>query len=168
MLKLQRIYHNDKQTIGKLKLENGSSKFECLTIELPPKQNKPNISRIPEGKYDVTKLQGNQLKWSRFDYPHLWIKNVPKRKGIKIHIGNYYSQIAGCILVGEKFTDLNNDGYVDVTNSTQTLNQLVKVCPNQTKIEINNEKNIEKMKPAKVVDIDVDGIDKLVQNAKLI
>ena len=45
----------------------------------------------------------------------------PGRSGVCIHKGNYFTQILGCIIVGDSHTDINKDGYKDVTNSGKTL-----------------------------------------------
>lgn len=157
--KLQRIAHNNKQTIGELEVLDGPmSIFSCKTIELPPEGNKSSISRIPADTYTLVTMRDKMLQWSRFNYPHLWIKNVPNRKGIKIHIANYYTQLAGCVAVGEEFSHINDDEYVDVTNSENTLEKLVKISPNETEIEIRDEKPIEKMKSAKLENFDTNNI----------
>jgi len=140
-VKLNRIAHNDKQTIGTLR----TSDFSCRTIELPPLENKRRVSRIPAGKYSLQKLTGDQLQWSRFDYPHFWVKDVPNRSGIKIHIANYFFQLAGCIAVGGAFSHINDDGYLDVTDSKKTLDRLLDTLPNISNLTIVNEK-----KPTKV------------------
>jgi hypothetical protein len=70
------------------------------TLEEPWKDNQPQISCIPVGRYEMV--------------PHGWEKNskrhiknvwqclpVPGRKGILIHIGNTTLDIEGCILVGK-------------------------------------------------------------------
>jgi len=159
-VEIQRLAFNDKQTIGELRVLDGSmSLFSCRTIELPPKQNRNGISRIPAGTYPLIKMRDDMVEWSRFDYEHLWIKNVPNRKGIKIHVANYYSQLAGCVAVGKKLKHINEDGYIDVTNSQGTLEELVKICPNKTEIEIKDEEPIERVEPA--------GLMEEMHNAKI-
>lgn len=166
---LQRLSSNEKQTIGNLRVVDGSKKtvFECRTIELADKNNRQSVSRIPSGTYYLAKLNGDQLQWSRFDYPHLHIQNVPNRSGIKIHIGNYYSQIAGCVLVGDRFADINGDGYVDVANSKNTLNKLLNLLPNRTKIDIKDEKPIEELESAGLIPNDVKSISDKLQEIDL-
>ena len=45
------------------------------------------------------------------------VRNVPGRSGIRIHVGNFFNQIQGCILLGYGYKDVNNDGRLDIINS---------------------------------------------------
>lgn len=70
----------------------------CLTLELPWKENKSNISCIPKGRYAFT------LRYSpSFKYVTPILHSVPGREYILIHKGNSPADTAGCILVGEQF-----------------------------------------------------------------
>lgn len=120
--------HDDKQTIGTLVIPNTS--FWCYCLELPWKSNQQNVSCIPPAPQEVKEYEWEKVESSpAFDYEHLWIKGVPNRSWIKIHRGNYASgknrEILGCLLVGEELTDIDSDGYVDVTNSKKTLSRLL-------------------------------------------
>jgi len=90
------------------------------------------ISCIPEGVYDYEVLESSPS----IKYPHVWIKDVPKRSGIKIHIANYVWQLRGCVAVGREFADIDRDGVIDVTESGATLKELIKLIPLQGQIEI--------------------------------
>lgn len=116
---IKRTTNEDKQTLGTLQVQG----FKCYTLELPWKQNKKGISCIPPGKYKVVK------RFSEKYGNHLHILDVKGRSFILIHNGNYHTQIQGCILVGDSLTDINKDGYKDVTNSTKTLEKLVNMLP---------------------------------------
>lgn len=108
-----------KETLGTLVATYGDKKFTCKTLELPDLGNKVNISSIPKGQYVCTKaLYKNR-------YYAYYVKNVPGRTGIFIHIGNYFSDIKGCILVGKSHIDINRDGVKDVNYSTDTLKALM-------------------------------------------
>jgi len=72
------------------------------TLELPYRNNQSLISSIPAGEYDATiKFEGGSGPYANEGY-RITLLNVPKRSGIQIHIGNYPTQIEGCILVGTK------------------------------------------------------------------
>ena len=89
---LQRIAQTDKWTIGKLYDDDGVE--ICNTLELGWRNNQREISCIPNGTYKcIIADEGGK-------YPVIRVCNVPGRDGIKIHIGNYLTQIKGCILVG--------------------------------------------------------------------
>jgi len=118
--------YGDTETLGDLTVYDGKEVvFQCKTLELPWKENKKKISCIPEGSYLVKKRESH----SKRPYDHFHIQNVPNRDWILIHIGNLYTHIQGCILVGEKFGDINKDGVLDVLNSTSTLTMLYAIMP---------------------------------------
>jgi len=80
-----------------------SEGFSCYTLELPWKDNRPNVSCIPAGLYEV------ELRESpKFGLTY-WVRNVPGRKYILFHSGNWAgdrekglrSHTYGCILVGK-------------------------------------------------------------------
>jgi len=94
-LLLIRDTFSDKSTIGELFL-NGERM--CDTLENPWLDNQQNISCIPAGIYDV-RLRLARESASR-DYLHLLVKDVPNRKYILFHRGNFPKDTSGCILVG--------------------------------------------------------------------
>jgi len=131
----------DAQTLGTLVLTNDEGKklFNCKTLELPWLNNKRNESCIPLGNYKVVARQS-----ARYN-KHYHIQDVPGRSFVLIHIGNYYTQTKGCILVGKSVSDINGDGYLDVTNSKSALQELLKLAPNGFDLEIKRKpkKNAE-------------------------
>ncbi len=46
---------------------------------------------------------------------------------ILIRPGNYFADIRGCILVGREHADINDDEYKDVSSSTSTVKELLKL-----------------------------------------
>lgn len=121
----------DKQINGIMFVEKDNEKvFHCFTLELPDKQNQKKVSHIPPGTYKVVKR--NSPKYGN----HFHILDVPNRDLILIHQGNYYTQIEGCILVGDNITDINNDKVLDVTNSVATMKKLLDLLPNNFEIQI--------------------------------
>lgn len=102
------------QTLGTLEYEG----FKCNTLERPWKNNTINISCIPKGEYTVKWTFSP--KFMRYTYE---VQSVPKRSGIRFHVGNYFTQIAGCFLLGSGYKDLNTDGRLDIINSTITIKQ---------------------------------------------
>lgn len=101
--------------------QDGGSKmiFECKTIELEWKNSASNISCVPMGYYNL------QYEYSNRFTMDLWeLKGVPGRSEVKIHVANYYTQLEGCIAVGDMHTKINSDDYPDVRNSKYTLERL--------------------------------------------
>lgn len=133
-LLIQRYGHGEKQTLGNLFVldENNEVAYDCETLELPWKNNKRSVSCIPEGTYQVEKRYSAKFGW------HFHIKDVDGREWILIHSGNYYTQIRGCILVGDGLTDINGDGIVDVTNSRDTMADLLGLMPSKFELKIAN------------------------------
>jgi len=128
---IERTYFPE-QTLGELYIND---KFKCKTLELPYLGNKPWVSCIPEGVYTCTVLQSS----NKFKYQHILINNVPRRTDIKIHKGNFKSDITGCILVGASFLDINNDDLVDVTYSKDTLNKIMFLVDDEFKLWIKSK-----------------------------
>jgi len=114
-LLLIRDTFSDKSTLGELFL-NGERM--CDTLENPWKDNQRNISCIPKGNYKV-RLRLPRESASR-DYLHLLVQDVPNRKWILVHRGNFPSQTQGCILVG-----LGSEQDI-VHNSTLAMDLLIK------------------------------------------
>lgn len=122
---LTRQVSEDKQTLGTLVLLDAQGKqiFSCKTLELPDKKNQSQVSCIPLGRYQITPRTSSKYGL------HFLVNKVPNREAILIHFGNYYTDILGCILVGSAHTDINGDGYRDVTASKVTLNKLLGLAP---------------------------------------
>ena len=120
---LTRNSFEDTQTLGVLVVldDYQNCVFNCKTLELAWKENQRRISCIPKGEYKVSKYVS-----PKFGEVYL-LHNVPDRSMIEIHAGNYYTDILGCILVGESHTDINGDGFRDVTNSKKTLKKLLQL-----------------------------------------
>lgn len=128
---LKRFDYSDKQTLGSLVIYNEMDViFSCYTLELPDLKNARQISCIPKGVYNVVPRYSKKFK------NHFHILNVPNRSYILIHVGNYHTQIKGCVLVGKTLNDINKDGYKDVTSSTETLNKILKIAPKGFELEI--------------------------------
>jgi len=131
-VKLKRIYKCGKQFLGIMTLFDDLDFpfFEVRTLELPDKENKRRISCIPCGEYEVIK------RWSEKYGDHFHILGVPGRDYILIHSANFYSQLLGCVAVGFSHTDIDGDGYRDVTNSKSALKKLNEHLPTRFNLNI--------------------------------
>lgn len=94
MFILEREYLEDK-TIGKFYFPDGEYVY---SLERPWKDNKPNISCIPEGEYVVDRDTTGRHQWYS-------VRNVEGRTFIEIHIANRVSELQGCIALGLEITD---------------------------------------------------------------
>ena len=74
------------------------------TLELPDRQNKPNVSCIPNGEYQVTQRYSPSFRKTLY-----WIKNVPDRSYILVHAANFagdeskgfQTHLQGCVTLGK-------------------------------------------------------------------
>lgn len=105
--RLIRLITSDQGTVGRLTTDG----FSCYTIELPWRDNAPQISCIPKGEYHVV--------WSKSPRMRKWtyeILNVAGRGGIRMHSGNYagdrsrgyLSSSLGCPILGKTVGKLQN------------------------------------------------------------
>lgn len=114
----------------------------CKTMELPWKDNQRSISCIPEGDYVVSK----EPPISKDDptteedesggrkprpYWHFRLHNVPGRSGVLVHLITYVKDLRGCIGVGLRFADINEDEVLDMLDSTKALNTLINTMPDK-------------------------------------
>lgn len=116
---LVRLQEDQKQTLGVFNLFDGTDQiFSCKTLELPWRDNEQFVSCIPPGHYICKRRTSSQYGH------HFLVSNVYGREFILLHWGNYHRDTSGCILVGRDHRDVDNDGYLDVTSSRQTMKQL--------------------------------------------
>jgi hypothetical protein len=95
---IYRQYASEGCTSGYLYVDGN---LICYTLELPWRDNIGYISSIPKGTYKAT------IRYDKKDQWRIQLLGVPNRNGIQIHIGNYTSEIQGCVLVG---SSVNVDG----------------------------------------------------------
>ena len=121
IINLYRLRESDQGTEGILI----GSKFNCYTLELPWRNNRQNITRIPVGEYPV--VIRVSPKFGRVYH----VQKVPNRSYILIHSGNlagdvskgYKSNVYGCILLGQKRGTLY--GQLAVLNSRITVKRFM-------------------------------------------
>lgn len=133
---VERKWKKDNYTIGKLYVDGV---FMCNTLEDTDRglhqgmkiseikaKKVPGKTAIPTGRYKVTlKTQSQKFKdkknyqFCKGYLPRL--VDVPGYTGVLIHIGNWASDSAGCILVGE------NKVKGGVVNSVATFTKLYEV-----------------------------------------
>jgi len=118
---LLRYSSDDQGTLGILATED----FFCYTLELPWRDNLPNVSCVPVGEYEV------ELRRSPKFGNVYWIKNIPGRSFILQHSGNlagdkdkgYLTQTYGCQLLGQRIGFL--EGQKAVLNSRLTVKRFI-------------------------------------------
>lgn len=101
---LKRIGNNDQSTFGVLL--NGTVPF-AVTLELPWRDNRPDVSCIPNGSYICKRVDSPRFGIT-FE-----ITGVKGREHILFHSGNTNEDTHGCILVAESFDPVKGtDGIV--------------------------------------------------------
>jgi hypothetical protein len=129
--RLLRLTESSTQTLGRFFAFEGLYKiFECVTLELPDRENETSVSRIPAGKYKCIRRTSPK-------YGETFILvDVECREYILMHWGNYYTNTQGCILVGNDFADINKDGHQDITYSKNTFQLMMRVLPKEFELTI--------------------------------
>lgn len=85
----------DLPTLGALYFNR---KLICYTLELPWKDNKKGISCIPAGVYKCAYVNSPRFGQA------LKVFDVPNRKYILFHVGNFLKDTHGCILLGSEIS----------------------------------------------------------------
>jgi hypothetical protein len=131
---ISRTYGKNETRGSLFVLDGHDLLFRCKTIELPNLGNQHNISCIPEDIYDCIKYD-SPTKGKCFH-----VLNVQNRDSILIHKGNYVAgshiDSKGCILPGNYFSNINEDGFIDVAESTKALEMLLSLLPDSFKLYV--------------------------------
>lgn len=119
---LKRNMFNDNNTIGELYGIN--NEFLCYTLEDKIREVKiPKITAIPYGIYKLDFTYSN-----RFKKKMIQILDVPNFEGVRIHTGNTEKDTEGCILVGQKV--LNKQNNYSIYESKLALEKIEKYVKN--------------------------------------
>ena len=115
VLTIKRVYMKDFASIGVIDDEGWPF---ALTLELPWKNNTPEVSCIPKGEY-ICKRVNTSRHGECFE-----ICDVPGRTAVLIHWGNVTSNSQGCVLLGEEFGELS--GQFAVLSSRTAYSEFMK------------------------------------------
>lgn len=125
------------RTLGELSILGREERF--VTLELPNRANKRNISCIKAGIYPFE--HRTSLKYGL----HLILKGVAGRSYILVHNGCFPKHTRGCILIGTEFKDLDGDKVMDVANSRDAMKELMRLLNGENGVLV----IIDPVKPAK-------------------
>tara|TARA_R110000744_G_scaffold60174_1_gene124848 strand:- start:210 stop:620 length:411 start_codon:yes stop_codon:yes gene_type:complete len=131
-IELFRLEYEKKQTLGECAItKNGKDIFLSKSLERADNKNQRNISCYPSGEYLCV------YEYSpKFDC-YLWeIKGVPNRSECKFHSANFWRELNGCTALGDKFADIDGDGYRDILNSKKTMKKFHKVLEGLKEIQL--------------------------------
>lgn len=130
IVKITRYSQDENQTLGSCVVLNDKNEpvFSSISLERGWRGNERNISCVPIGVYELV------LEYSPRFKKYLWeLKGVDGRSECKFHASNFWKQLNGCIALGNQPTDINNDGYLDVLNSGNTMKLFHKAFKKETK-----------------------------------
>lgn len=96
VLRLARIELSAYATYGMLLDEE--NRQHGVTLELPWKDNAPDVSCIPAGTYTAERYFSPHHGYDVFR-----LTDVPNRSDVEMHIGNLAKDSLGCILLGSNF-----------------------------------------------------------------
>ncbi len=130
---LTRLKDTGMETLGYMNIATGGQSLSLQTLELPWKDNLPDISCIPGGVYAFEKWHSPTFHTAVFR-----ILYVPGRSNILIHPANFVRQLRGCIAPGLSKADIDGDGKLDVTKSRKALYNLLAIAPEKGFIHINS------------------------------
>ena len=140
--KLERVYL-PTATPGSIYTPSGL--IVCKTLELAWRGNAissdpDQASCIMEGIFlFVHQPPGHGRNYEYFRCVHAPGRNwspETKMSSILIHPANRVDQLLGCIAPGSRHLDINNDGIIDVAESTKKLEWMVKNMPKAFELQI--------------------------------
>lgn len=111
--------------IGKTSDEASCVKEDTYIVE----KQEPKPSR-PYGYFRFRKVEGRTVNKYVLDM------NGEPMSSILIHRITFVKDLLGCVGVGGKFADLNNDGVPDIVESSKTLQWMYENLPNVFKLHI--------------------------------
>lgn len=139
-VEIVRLRDTGVQTLGRLLVfENDSLVYQARTLEPSWLLNESWVSCIPSGSYTLSKRHSSRYK------DHFEIRNVKDRSNILIHIGNYFRNTEGCVLVGTRFNYIDDNDHLDVVSSGQTIDKLNEILPDHSTIVIRQDTNFQKV-----------------------
>jgi len=113
---LKRVHTSSVGTFGVV-LDGHHGEPFCVSLELPYKNNEPNISCIKSGVYE-----GVRVKSPRFGDTFEVKGNLEGRTHILFHCGNSIEDSRGCFLLAENFAPENR-----VEQSRVAFNEFMEV-----------------------------------------
>jgi uncharacterized protein DUF5675 len=122
---IQRKFSSSECVSGYLLVEG---KVICYILERPWLGNIPEISTIPNGRYDATIRTDGAKGW------RIELIGVPERANIQIHVGNTPADSKGCLLPGINIDDSlcqvfgSKDAMARISESFKAHEEEIRAC----------------------------------------
>lgn len=141
IVKVHRYWQDKNQSLSTCLILNEENMpiFSSIILERGWRDNESNVSCIPSGMYELEFEESHRFKQK------LWeVKGVEGRSECKFHSANFWKDLNGCLAPGRRPRDIDNDGYIDVTSSKDTLKDFHDVLKGHDKavLIITTEPNI--------------------------
>lgn len=112
---LTRVRAFQNAIVGQLHIQTANFVWACQTLELPWKNNQPQVSCIPAGTYTCRRVNSPKFG-DTFE-----VCGVPERSGILFHAGNYAPKdTRGCILLGIISDNDGNNAWLEASRAAMT------------------------------------------------
>lgn len=126
-VEVKRVKQGKNSTLSEIYVDGV---FFCYGLEDLVRERKiKGVTAIPAGKYKLglNRYGAMNARYSRL-YPALHqgmieIRDIPGFKYVYIHIGNNFGDTAGCLLVGDRYEEDDDDDYV-LLRSAKTYKKL--------------------------------------------
>ncbi|MGF1836523.1 DUF5675 family protein [Photobacterium sanguinicancri] len=135
-INVKRIKQFGETTLGKLTIEGVNKSWFVLEPGGPDSKVENSDKRIAAGAYKVKPFTGNRYK-NVYE-----LKNVPGRKYILIHPGNYHKNTEGCLMAGKTWGVLK-DSHFYVGNSKAAIKEIFSEMSKYQDIEIKITNQLE-------------------------
>ena len=125
-----RIFQDENSTIGVISAPKLA--MPLAVLELPWRDNKPNVSRIPPGTFGYSKWVSPS-----FGYETIRLNDdeVMPRFGVLFHRANYHRQLEGCFAPGLDWRNWKGEGW-GVKFSEKGLDALLAAVPDTGTVHI--------------------------------
>lgn len=130
---IQRFLVGPQYSLGHAYIQHPSGIVEFIgaSLERGWVDNQKGVSCVPEGIYPL------KLEYSPKFKKDLWeLYGVPNRSECKFHVANYWYELNGCIALGRKHKNLDNDKIPDVTSSRNVMNEFEAILSGQVESEV--------------------------------
>lgn len=119
-------------TLSQFELTTDDGTLTGYMVELPWRENRTNESCIPPGRYRATVYNAPS-----YDGLTLWVREVPGRTAILVHVGNSMADLDGCLAPGDEEGFWEERGELAVWNSADTMKAIIDLVRDAGEVDVN-------------------------------